>query len=70
MGTPMAQISPPFRILLVAVALLGAVWFVARMLLRPKNVAAAAAHAAEHHGVPPLDETLDFEPLPEDQMPL
>ena len=33
MGWAMAQISPPFRIALVAIALLGAVWFVA---LRPK----------------------------------
>jgi amino acid transporter len=46
------------------------IWFVVLMLIRPRNVAAAAAHAAEHRGVAPLDETVDFEPLPEDQMPL
>jgi amino acid transporter len=54
----------------IGIIVVVAVWFVALMLLRPKNVAAAAAHAAEHRGVAPLDETLGFEPLPEDQMPL
>ena len=32
--------------------------------MRPPNVANAAAYAAEHHGVAPLDETLDYKPLP------
>ena len=41
----------------VVVALL---WFVILMITRRRNVDNAAAHAAEHHGVPPLDETLDF----------
>jgi hypothetical protein len=40
------------------------------MATRRANVDNAAAHAAEHHGVAPLDETLDFKPLPEDEMPL
>ena len=44
---------------LIAVAL---VWFVLVLLLRRENVANAAAHAAEHHGVAPLDETLGYEP--------
>jgi len=32
---------------------------------RRENVDNAAAHAAERHGVAPLDETLDFEPAGE-----
>jgi hypothetical protein len=32
------------------------------LLLRRENVDNAAAHAAEHHGVRPLDETLGYEP--------
>jgi amino acid transporter len=52
---------------LIALAL---VWFAVLMATRRQNVDSAAAHAAEHHGVPPLDETLDFEPLPENEMPL
>jgi amino acid transporter len=51
----------------VAVALL---WFVVLMVVRRQNVDNAAAHAAEHRGVPPLDERLDFDPLPENEMPL
>ena len=31
------------------------------LVTRRSQVDNAAAHAAEHHGVPPLDETLDFE---------
>jgi amino acid transporter len=49
---------------------LALVWFAIVMVTRRDKVDNAAAHAAEHHGVAPLDETLDFEPLPEDQMPL
>jgi len=33
--------------------------------MQPANVANAASYAAEHHGVAPLDETLDYKPLPE-----
>ncbi|RDI75720.1 Amino acid permease [Gaiella occulta] len=46
------------------------VWFAIVLVSRRSNVDNAAAHAAEHHGVPPLDETLGFEPLPEGKMPL
>ena len=46
------------------------VWFVVVLLLRPANVRSAASHAAEHRGVAPLDERLDYEPLPEGDMPL
>lgn len=44
---------------LIAVAL---VWFVILLVTRRSRVDNAAAHAAEHHGVPPLDETLDYRP--------
>lgn len=45
-------------------------WFVVVLLLRPANVRSAASHAAEHPGVAPLDEGLDYEPLPEGDTPL
>src|SRR5688500_7780956 len=44
---------------LIVVAL---VWFAVLIFTRRDKVDAAAAHAAEHHGVPPLDETLDYRP--------
>jgi amino acid transporter len=44
---------------------LAAVWFGICRTLRPQNVANAAAYAAAHHGVAPLDESLDYEALPE-----
>jgi amino acid transporter len=40
---------------------LAVVWFAILMVTRRENVDNAAAHAAEHHGLPPLDETLAFE---------
>jgi amino acid transporter len=54
----------------IGVLVVAVIWLAVLAVLRPKHVAAAAAHAAEHRGVPPLDETLDFKPLPEDEMPL
>jgi amino acid transporter len=54
----------------IGLILLALVWFAIVMATRPSNVAMAAAHAAEHRGVAPLDETLAYEPLPEDEMPL
>jgi amino acid transporter len=39
------------------------VWFVVVRVTRPAQVAAAARHAAHHHGVPPLDERLDHTPV-------
>jgi amino acid transporter len=54
----------------IGVVVVAVVWFVVVLVLRPANVRAAAAHAAEHRGVPALDERLDFEPLPEGEMPL
>ncbi len=44
---------------LIVVAL---VWFAIVLVTRRDNVDNAAAHAAEHHGVPPLDETIGYEP--------
>jgi amino acid transporter len=49
----------------LGVVVLSAIWFGVVRLMRPQNVANAAAYAAHHHGVPPLDETLDYQPLPE-----
>jgi len=54
----------------IGVVVVALAWFVLVLLLRPAKVRGAAAHAAEHRGVPALDETLDFEPLPENEMPL
>ncbi|MGL6278580.1 MAG: APC family permease [Gaiella sp.] len=54
----------------IGLIVLALVWFAILMLVRRDNVDNAAAHAAEHHGVAPLDETLDYKPLPPDQMPL
>lgn len=49
--------------------LLALVWFAILMVTRRENVDNAAAHAAEHHGVPPLDETLDYEGTGETMVP-
>jgi len=46
----------------VGLVVLAAIWFVIVLVTRRENVDNAAAHAAEHHGVAPLDETLAFEP--------
>ena len=43
-------------------ALLALAWYVYLQLAHPDRVRNAAQHAAEHHGVPPLDESLDYEP--------
>ena len=37
-------------------------WFTYLQLAHPARVRNAAQHAAEHHGVPPLDETLNYAP--------
>jgi amino acid transporter len=54
----------------IGVVVVAIAWFVVVLLLRPANVRAAASHAAEHRGVAALDERLDYEPLPENEMPL
>jgi amino acid transporter len=45
----------------VAAALV-VIWFAYLQLARPRRVAGAARHAEQHHGVPPLDETVDYQP--------
>jgi hypothetical protein len=50
----------------IGLVVVAAVWFAIVLVTRRSNVDNAAAHAAEHRGVAPLDETLDFEPAPPD----
>jgi amino acid transporter len=38
------------------------VWFVYLRVARPDRIRAAAGHARTQHGVPPLDEDLDYQP--------
>ena len=45
---------------------IAAVWFGICRVMVPDRVKNAAAHAAEHQGVPPLDENVDFTPAPPD----
>jgi len=58
---------PANRGIIFALVTLGVVvvWFACLRLRHPERVPVAAAHAAEHHGVPPLDETLQFQPAAE-----
>ncbi|MDX6547862.1 MAG: hypothetical protein QOG33_1412 [Gaiellales bacterium] len=50
----------------LGVVVLSAVWFAVVQVTRPDKVRNAASHAAEHRGVPPLDENIDFTPAPPD----
>jgi amino acid transporter len=50
----------------LGVVVLAVVWFGLVRVMRPQQVANAAAYAAQHHGVAPLDENLDFSPAPPD----
>ena len=45
----------------IGLLVVAVIWFAIVVLVRREKVANAAAHAAEHHGVAPLDETLGFE---------
>jgi amino acid transporter len=45
-------------------AVVAGVWFLYLQNVHPERVAAAATHAEQHHGVPPLDENLAFQPEP------
>ena len=49
----------------LVVLALAAIWFAICRIAVPDRVANAARHATEHHGVPPLDENVDFTPAPE-----
>ena len=50
----------------LAVVVLALVWFAILKMVRPENVRNAAQHAADHVGVPALDQNLDFTPAPPD----
>jgi amino acid transporter len=50
----------------LGVVVVAVVWFGTVRIMRPKEVANAASYAAQHHGVAPLDENLDFTPAPPD----
>jgi amino acid transporter len=45
-------------------AVVAGVWFLYMQTTRPDLVANAASNAEQHHGVPPLDESLAFQPEP------
>ena len=44
----------------IGLLVLAVIWFVIVVITRRDKVDGAAAHAAEHQGVAPLDETLAF----------
>ncbi len=50
----------------LAVVVLSAVWYGVMQVWKPDRIRNAAAHAAAHHGVAPLDENVDFTPAPPD----
>jgi amino acid transporter len=50
----------------LGVVALSAVWFGVMQVWKPDRIKNAAAHAALHAGVPPLDENIDFTPAPPD----
>ncbi len=45
-------------------AVLVAVWYLYLRSAHPERIANAARHASQHHGVPPLDENLSYQPEP------
>ena len=45
-------------------AVLVGLWFLYLQAVHPERIAGAARHAAQHHGVPPLDENLSYQPEP------
>ena len=49
----------------IGLFVLALIWFLIVVVTRRDKVDNAAAHAAEHHGVAPLDETLGYEPAGE-----
>jgi amino acid transporter len=53
----------------IGLIILALVWFVVLLLIRRDKVDNAAVHAAEHHGVAPLDETLGYEPAGDTTVP-
>jgi amino acid transporter len=49
----------------LAVVVLAVLWFCLMQVWKPERIRGAAAHASHHEGVPPLDEGVEFNPLPE-----
>jgi len=45
-------------------AVIALAWYFYMQARHPERVANAARHAEQHHGVPPLDENLQYEPQP------
>ena len=45
----------------IGLLVIALIWFAVLVVVRRDKIDGAAAHAAEHHGVAPLDETLGFE---------
>jgi amino acid transporter len=50
----------------LGVVVLSLVWYVVMQVWKPERIKNAAQHAAQHHGVAPLDENVDFTPAPPD----
>jgi len=50
----------------LAVLVLSVIWFTVLLFWKPDRIRNAAQHAAEHRGVAPLDENLDYRPAPPD----
>ena len=50
----------------LGVVALSLIWYGVMQVWKPERIKNAAAHAAAHHGVAPLDENLDFSPAPPD----
>ncbi len=50
----------------LGVVALSLIWYAIMQIWKPERIRNAAAHAAEHHGVAPLDENVDFTPAPPD----
>jgi hypothetical protein len=44
------------------------VWYAYLKVRHPDRIRNAARHAVQHHGVPPMDETLQYEPTPSDSL--
>jgi amino acid transporter len=50
----------------LGVVVISAVWYGVMQVWKPDRIRNAAAHAATHHGVAPLDENVDYTPAPPD----
>jgi amino acid transporter len=50
----------------LGVVALSLIWYVVMQVWKPERIRNAAQHAAEHRGVAPLDENVDFTPAPPD----